>query len=68
MVGLDIVEFMKHPKKLKIISGSGPYEGGGERPSDKQWVIPADDPTWKEVIHAFKRGEDPTKVVPLPKV
>ena len=67
-VGLEIVEFMNNADKVTILSGSGPYEGGGVREPDKQWVIPADDKTWKKVIKVFKRGQDPTTVVSLPKV
>ena len=65
-IGLDIVKFMKNSGKLEILSGTGPYEGGGIRASDKQWVIDADKKAWKEVMKAFKKGKDPTEVISVP--
>ena len=67
-VGLDIVKFKKNADKLEILSGTGPYEGGGIRQSDKQWVIDADKKAWKKVMKAFKRGKDPSTVISVPSV
>lgn len=65
-IGLEIVDFMNNADKVRILSGSGPYEGGGPRESDGQWVIDADKEAWAKVMNVFESGKDPTTVVSLP--
>lgn len=67
-LGLMILDFIGHADEVTFMSGTGPYEGGGERKSDGQWVIEADMKTWRQIALVFVAGGDPSTIVELPKI
>lgn len=63
-----VSDFADNASKIEILSGTGPYAGGFMEQYDGLWLVPRDETAWKEVMTVVDRGEDPTAVVPLPKV
>lgn len=62
-----VVDFANNADKVTFVSGTGPYKGDID-PSSGLWIATRDEATWSKVIDAVEKGEDPTKIVPLPAI
>ncbi|MBR0404353.1 MAG: LCP family protein [Eggerthellaceae bacterium] len=66
VLGQAVLDFIENADKVKIYSGTGPYDGD-VRVDDEQWVIPNDADAWKRIMRKFKLGKEGyAEVVPQP--
>ena len=59
-------DFSQHADELTIYECTGPY-AGGVRTSDNLWVVARAPETWAQLMELVEAGEDPSKVVSVPK-
>ena len=60
-------DFSKHAGEITFYECTGPY-AGGVRTSDDLWVVTRAPETWAQLMALVEAGEDPSKVVPVPKL
>ena len=59
-------DFAKHADEVTVYECTGPFKGD-VRASDGQWVVTRVPETWTQLMELVEAGEDPSKVVPVPK-
>lgn len=64
----EIASFVANADKIKVLSGTGPYEGDFMEEYAGVWMVPRDETTWKQLMKTVDMGGDPTTIVRLPEV
>lgn len=60
-----ITDFVENKDKVKILSGTGPYEGDFVAEAGGLWLATRDEATWQKLMKVVDSGGDPTTVIPL---